>query len=392
MIHLRIACLIVISVILGLAPAAYTQENQPDALEALEEARAALAETPGREAAREAFVLALRKAILAESRAQHIESALSLSDELLERLDLALSLDPTDRNDIWRRYHAAKSKYWLLNQSKRDPALLEEVAQLIEADLRTLAKGTPNNTRYQSELLQWLPVLATFHRERADFEKATETFGEGVSLGRALLVKEPDNNFAAYAVARGLHWKAYRASDDEASYERSEAAIPLFEDAILAYKEMAGVSNTAQVREGRSRVWFDFGDLYQRLGDDEQAFIAYRTSFYLLNDIGALNEVPPELVQRRYHMAYFLGERAIHVEDKIEWYSKAKEQIEQAQADGHLKSGHEKILDVVNSQLSFNKRMQAAETIEEKQAISDAFTKELEALGTETRQGNIDVK
>ena len=392
MIHLRIACLIIMSVMLGLAPAAYAQENQPDALEALEEARAALAETPGREAAREAFVLALRKAILAESRAGHIESALSLSDELLERLDLALSLDPTDRNDIWWRYQAAKSKYWLLNQSKRDPALLEEVAQLIEADLRTLAKGAPNNTRYQSELLQWLPVLATLYSERADFEKATETFEEGVSLGRALLVKRPDNIFAASAVATGLHWIAYWASDDEASYERSEAAIPLFEDAVLAYKELASLSNTAQVQDGRSRVWFDFGDLYQRLGDDDQAFKAYRTSFHSLNDIGALNEAPSELVQRRYHMAYFLGERAIHVEDKIEWYSKAKELIEQAQADGHLKPGHEKMLDFANSQLSFNKRMQTAETIEEKQAISDALIKELEALGTEVRQGNIDVK
>ena len=133
---------------------------------------------------------------------------------------------------------------------------------------------------------------------------------------------------------------------------------------------MASLSNIAQVQDGRSRVWFDFGDLHYRLGDDEQAFKAYRTSFYFLNDTVALSEAPSELVQRRYHFAYTLGERAIQVEDKIEWYSKAKELIEQAQADGHLKPGHEKMLDFANSQLSFNKRMQAAETIEEKQAIS----------------------
>lgn len=355
--HLRVLCLILVSVMLGLAKPAYAQGNEPDALQALEEARAVLAEAPGHERARKAFIQALQKATLFERDGKRFEQANILVDELIMHFDRRLAANPTDANMLWRRYHALKIKYFIVRNSMQDLEELEDVAIKAEADVSRLLSAAPERSRYRLEYARALNRLAWHYISNTDRSKALTLYDEASDLARDLLQEKPKDSGALYVLATGSYYSTWARAQEADTYEAYEALIPLYEDAILAYKNLADVNDESQVMQERSRIWFELAEVYRKLGDDAEAIKAARTGFHFLEILAETMPDNDQVAQNLYYTAAQLMTISSRPEDKIIWGERTRDLIILARDNGHLLPQHTELLSEVERTISYNNKI-----------------------------------
>lgn len=327
------------------------QEGISDELAQLEEARVALAEMPGDKKTKDTFLLALHAAAEAEQKAGRIEEALSLNAELLAALDLRLRADPTSRKARWQRYYALRVRYVLIGAGNGNSEPLEDLAARAEVDIRALNKTYPEVQQYRHELITTIGIVAWHYRQGSDLERADTLSLEGVELARDILAKTPNHIPSASALAAGLAWRASRRKAADKSYEALEAAIPMFEEAILAFKDLAEISNTAEVHFPRAQSWLQLSEVYLELGDDFQAAKAARAGFHVYEKARLLAPSDVEIERHYYRLAYYVAGRTPDREKKAQWLGKAKELIEEAKRDGNFDPADAELASYVDKQL-----------------------------------------
>jgi len=335
-------------------------QEQADTVTDLQDARDALEAEPGNEEARKAFITELRKAISATRRAGDADTSLMLADEYISILNLRLITNPADITGRWERFSILLIKYQILYQQAEDLQATLDTVRAAEKDVRFLARERPNTKRYKEELARMLTMLGHFTKSvpDADFIAADAAYAEAVALAEPLLKDNPASLHGAFAKAYGLWWNAGYEANQKKTYEAYEAAIPLYEDAALAFKRL---EELAEPNKGyavdHAAVWYGLGQTYGEVGDDEEAFKAYRFSYQLLKNASAEFPEDSVLYRQSYQLGLFVSYSLKMGEEQLAWLEKMKAVLLEAEATGRLHPEDKRLLGDVDKQIKLNKEV-----------------------------------
>jgi len=342
----------------------------------LQEARDALEAEPGNQAARRVFRSALEQAVYAAQRQGDTETGLKLADEYLAFLDLRLVGNPGDPSLRWSRYKILMTKYGLIYQEGEDAQAARDTVQAAEKDIRFLARERPSATRYKEELTRMLALKGHFAKSapEADVLAAQAAYTEALGLAETILKDNPKSVQATFAKAYSLWWKAGYDANQKKTYEAYEAAIPLYKDTALAFKRLEELSKPNKgYTVDHAAVWYGLGQTYREIGDDEEAFKAYRLSYQLLKTASDLFPDDAALYRRTYQFGLFVSSSLKSGQEKLNWLERMQGELREAETTGRLHPDDKWSFEELDFQIELNTAYVNAATPEEKSAIIDKY-------------------
>ncbi len=127
------------------------------------------------------------------------------------------------------------------------------------------------------------------------------------------------------------------------------------------------------VMQDRARAWHEYAGAYRELGDDHQAFNTLRVSFQKLKQASGAFPDDSELYRNMYQYACQMANYTPDVDERIVVLERAAKLVAEAETTGALHAEDEALPEWIEQELAHNRKMAAATSVEEKQAIIAAY-------------------
>ena len=247
-------------------------------------------------------------------------------------------------------------KWQTLFQQDQYPEAALEAIRAAEKDIRFLADAKPDTLRYKEELARTLSLIGWSAQEVSDRSLPDAAHREAVALARTILTESPKSVNASLALAYGLQWNAMSVTAKDKTYEAYETSVPLYKEAILAFKNLAKLEpGNKGYATDHAQVWYGLGQIYHELGDDEEAFKAIRLSYYLLQDASDAHPNDANLHRRAYQLGLHTSEFLSFGEERLAWLERMKSRLKEIEAIGKLHPDDKTLIDEVDRQIGLNK-------------------------------------
>lgn len=282
------------------------------------------------------------------------QQARAFLDELIENVENHIANAPSESRARRQRYQAYQVRYLLgLDPPSSDAALRDAMVTMI-SDARFLHTAEPETRRYAEWLAETLARYGSLTTQDADKSVPTKAYAQAVELAREILAEHPESSRANAALAYGLWYQGSRAIGGRRAYEGVEASLPFYEEATAAFGQLVKLSEHGQYKLDQVRIWSTLGHVYLELGDDAEAFKAFRQSFQFGRIVSNADPENEDLYRENYRLAFNMSTLPLDFDEKLMWQKRAQNLLTEAEAAGRLHPDDTSMLKEIERKISAN--------------------------------------
>ena len=264
------------------------------------------------------------------------QQARAFLDELIENVDNHIANAPSESRARRQRYAAYLDRYLRRQSAQASDAALRAAMVTMISDARFLHTAEPETRLYAEWLAETLVRYGRLTSQDADKSVPDKAYAQAVELAREILAEHPESRRANVALAYGLWYQGSRAIGDRPAYEDFEASLPFYEEATAAIGQLVQLSQREKYKLDQVQLWRQLGLAYLELGDDAEAFKAFRQTFQFGRAVTNADPDNEDLYRRNYRLAFDMSSLPFDIDEKLGWERRAQDLLAEAKAAGRL--------------------------------------------------------